>query len=101
MKAPAAKLPQFNEDMTLLQFREYKMDWDVFKRITFPENQIHAHLYNACNESVQNRIVNTESDFFSFTEEKMIETLGKIVTENAILRSIGCILNLSTNHREN
>ena len=82
MKAPAAKLPQLNEDMTLPQFRKFKMDWDVFKRITnLPENQIHAQLYNACSESVQNSLVNTESDFFSLTEEKMIETLEKIVTK--------------------
>ena len=52
-KAPAAKLPQLNEDMTLPQFRKFKMDWDVFKRITnLPENQIHAQLYNAYSESV-------------------------------------------------
>ena len=82
MKAPAAKLPQLNEDMTLPQFRKFKMDWDVFKRITnLPENQIHSQLYNACSESVQNSPVNTESDFFSLTEEKMIETLEKIVTK--------------------
>ena len=82
MKAPAAKLPQLNEDMTLPQFRKFKMDWDVFKRITnLPESQIHAQLYNACSESFQNSLVNTESDFFSLTEEKMIETLEKIVTK--------------------
>ena len=82
MKAPAARLPQLNEDMTLPQFRKFKMDWDVFKRITnLPENQIHAQLYNACSESVQNSLVNTESDFISLTEEKMIETFEKIVTK--------------------
>ena len=82
MKAPAAKLPQLNENMTLPQFRKFKMDWDVFKRITnLLESQIHAQLYNACSESVQNSLVNTECDFFSLTEEKMIETLEKIVTK--------------------
>ena len=82
MKAPAAKLCQFNEDITLAQFRKFKMDWGVFKRITnLPENQIHAQLYNACSESVQNSLVNTKSDFFFLTEEKMIETPEKIVTK--------------------
>ena len=82
IKAPAAKLPQLNEDMTLPQFRKFKMDWDVFKRITnLPESQIHAQLYNACSESVQNSLVSTKSDFFSLTEEKMMETLEKIVTK--------------------
>ena len=66
MKAPAAKLPQLNEDMTLQQFRKFKMDLDVFKRIiNLPENQNHAQLYNACSESVQKSLVNTESDFFN------------------------------------
>ena len=102
MKAPAVKLPQLNEDMILPQFRKFKMDWDVFKRIkNLPGNQIHAQLYNACSESVQNNLVNTESDFFSLTEEKMIETLEKIVTKNAIQWSIGYIFDLSTNYRKN
>ena len=48
MKAPTAKLPQLNEDMTLPQFRKFKIDWDVFKRITnLPENQTDAQLYNS------------------------------------------------------
>ena len=68
--------------MTSPQFRKFKMDWDVFKRITnLPESQIHAQLYNACSESVQNSLMHTESDFFSLTEEKMIEILEKIVTK--------------------
>ena len=58
MKAPAAKLPQLNEDMTLPQFRKFKIDWDAFKRIAnFPQNQIHAQLYNSWSESVQNSLV--------------------------------------------
>ena len=78
------------------------MYWDVIKRITnLPENQIHAQLYNACSESVQNSLVNTESDFFCLTEQKMIETLEKIVTKNAIQQSIGYTLDLSTNYRKN
>ena len=76
------------------------MDWDVFKRITnLPENQIHAQLYNACSESVQNSLVNTETDFFN--RRKMIETLEKIVTKNAIQQSIGYIFGLSTSYRKN
>ena len=102
MKAPAATLPQLNEDMTLPQFRKFKMDWDVFKRIkNLPEDQIHAELYNACSESVQKSLVNTESDFFPLTEEKIIKTLEKIVTKNAIQWSISYIFDLSTNYRKN
>ena len=65
MKGPVAKLPQLSEDMTIPEFRKFKMGWDVFKRITnLSENQIHAQLYNAYSESVQNNLENTESDFF-------------------------------------
>ena len=101
MRAPAAKLPQLNEDMTLPQFRKFTMDWDVFKRITnLPEYQIHTQLYNAC-ESVQNSLVNTESDFFSLTEDKMTQTLEKIVTKDAIQLSISYIFDLFTNYWKN
>ena len=33
IKAPAAKLPQINTDMTLQQFRKFLIDWNVFKQI--------------------------------------------------------------------
>ena len=50
MKAPAAKPPQLNENMTLSQFGKLKMDWDVFQRITnLPENQIHSCTMHVVN----------------------------------------------------
>ena len=66
MKTPAAKLPQLTSEMTKPQFRKFKMDWQVYKHITnLPESQIHAHLYNSCDDYVQTSLVNTAADFFT------------------------------------
>ena len=42
--------------------------WTEIKNL--PENQIHEQLYNACSESVQNSLVNTESDFLLCDKRK-------------------------------
>ena len=68
MKMPAAKPRIILHHMTQSQFRKFWIDWNVFKRITnLPDNQIHAQLYNSCNETVQNNLLNTTTDFFSLT----------------------------------
>ena len=65
MKIPAAQPPQILPDITHPQFREFRTDWNVFKKITnLPDSQIHAQLYNSCNESVQNSSVNSVPKFF-------------------------------------
>ena len=85
MKSPAAKLPHLNADMTHPQFRKFKTDWAVFKRITnLPSNQLHAQLYNSCDEHVQNSLVNTVTDFFSLTEVELLNMLEDIVPKNLI-----------------
>ena len=49
----AAKPPIILHDTTQLQFRKFWTDWNVFKSITnLPDNQIHAQLYNACDETI-------------------------------------------------
>ena len=49
----AAKPPIILHDTTQLQFRKFWTDWNVFKRITnLPDNQLHAQLYNACDETI-------------------------------------------------
>ena len=84
IKAPSAKLPQLTADMTLPQFRKFKIDWDVFKRIThISGTQIHAQLYSCCDEATQNSIVNTINDIFSVTEETLLKTIEEIVTKHS------------------
>ena len=62
IKTPAEKLSQLQAEMTNPQFRKFRVDWSVFKKITnIMDNQIHAQLYNACDDSVQNSLLNTVS----------------------------------------
>ena len=40
MKLPTAKLPQLSSEMTIQQFRKFRIDWDVFtKRTNLPTAQ--------------------------------------------------------------
>ena len=83
-KIPAAKLPQLQAEMTKPQFRKFLIDWSVFKKITnIPDNQVHAQLYNSCDDSVQNSLLNTVSDFFRLSEEQLLKTLEEIVTKRS------------------
>ena len=72
IKAPVAKLPQINTDMTLQQFRKFLIDWNVFKQITgVTGTQITTQLYSCCDDPVQNSLVNTISDIFSVDEKAL------------------------------
>ena len=45
IKTPAEKLSQLQAEMTNPQFRKFRVDWSVFKKITnIMDNQIHAQL---------------------------------------------------------
>ena len=76
--------PQLKSDMTHPEFRKFKVDWEVFKSITrLPTDQIAPHLYNSCEQSVQNSIINSNVDFFKMDEEAMLKTIEKIVTKSS------------------
>ena len=63
--------------MTNQQFRKFKIDWCVFKQLTMPP------LYSFCEDSVQNSIVNTNADFFTLSQQNMIQTIETFVTERS------------------
>ena len=64
MKAPAAKPPQIQTEMTHPQLPKFKMDWNVVKKITnIPPSQIHTQLYSNCRDTVQTTLVNTVTNF--------------------------------------
>lgn len=66
------------------QFHKYCTDWTVFKQITnLPEGQLHAQLYNACDDTAQNTLVNTVNNFFALTKNYFLHTLEDIVTKKA------------------
>ena len=62
----AAKPPNLNIEMTPQQFRKFRIDWDVFTKITnMPSSQFNIHLYNCADKAVQNAIINTNPNFFT------------------------------------
>ena len=82
MKIPAAQPPRVLPDMTHPQFRKFRTDWNVFKKITnLPDSQIHAQLYNSCDASVQNSLVNSVTNFFDLSETDLLQQLEIIVTK--------------------
>ena len=85
IKAPAAKLPQINQEMTLQQFRKFLIDWNVFKQITgiTDNTQITAQLYSCCDDSVQNSLVNTIADISSVSEKDLLTAIESAVTKRS------------------
>ena len=66
MKAPAAKPPQIQTEITHPQFRKFRMDWNIFKQITnIPPSQIHAQLYGSCTDTVPTSLVNTVTNYLT------------------------------------
>ena len=62
--AASVKLPNITSHMTHPQFRKIMVDWTVYKSITsIPSTNLTAHLYSACESSVQNSIINTAPNF--------------------------------------
>ena len=82
MKICAARPPQILPDMTHTQFWKFRTDWNIFKKITdLPDSQIYAQLYNSCDESVQNSLVNSITNFFDLNENDLLQQLENIVTK--------------------
>ena len=80
----AVKAPDVKSEMTHPEFRKYKVDWGVFKKLTnLPDDQIAAHIYNSCDSTVQNAIVNTSANFLSLGEERLLSLLEGIVTKRS------------------
>ena len=80
----SAKLPSLQAEMTHPQFQKFKVDWSVYKQITaLPPSQIPPYLYNACDDSTQNAIVNTMPDFFTTDENALLTKLEALVTKKA------------------
>ena len=76
--------PQLHADMTHPQFRKFKIDWDVYKKISnVPVSNLPAQLYHICDDTLQNSIVNTIPNFFTSTEADILDILEKIVTKRS------------------
>ena len=68
--------------MTHPQFCKFHVDWDIYKGISsLSPERYNAHLYNACDETVQTSFVNTKPKFLELTEEQLLKTIENIVTK--------------------
>ena len=83
-KWPPIRPPEITLDLTDQQFPKFKIDWGMFKQLTnILLSQIAAQLYSLCEDSVQNSILNTNADFFTLSEQDMIQTIETIVTKRS------------------
>ena len=81
-KAPAVKLPKLHSGMTSQQFRKFRINWEVFVRMTnMPTAQTHIQLYNCADEAVQ--IINTYPKFFSEEPNRLMGMLEALVTSKS------------------
>ena len=89
-KAPAARPPQLHLEMTPQQFRKFRIDWEVFTRITdMPTSQANVQLYSCADESAQNAIINTYPNFFTTNPDKLLEITEPLLTQKSNPWSIG------------
>ena len=76
------KLSTVTLDMTHPQFRKFENDWKVYKSITnLQQAQFASHLYNTCDDPVQNSLLNTHPDFLDYNEVDALEAIKSIVTQ--------------------
>ena len=84
MKPPTAKLSQLSSEMTTQQSRKFRIDWDIFTRMTnLPTAQTNVQLYNCADEAIQNSIINTYPDFFNTSTKKLLDMLVVLVTQKS------------------
>ena len=80
----SAKLPSLQDEMSHQQFRKFRVDWDVYKKLTGITSESYAsHLYSACDDSVQTAIINTHKNFFEYNESKLLDIIEETVTQRS------------------
>ena len=68
--ALAVKLLQIHSEMTLQKFQKFRIDCEVFVRMTnMPPVQTNVQLYNCADEAVQTSIINTYPNFYLKNQE--------------------------------
>ena len=70
--------------MTPQQFRKFRIDWDVFTKMTnMPGSQFNIHLYNCADKVVQKAIINTHPNFFTTDPDKLLDMIEALVTQTS------------------
>ena len=78
----SSSIPKITIEMTHAQFCKLRIDWSVYKEITqLPTDKVGVHLYDICEETVQNSIVNQHPKFFQLDEKEMLDAIESIVTK--------------------
>ena len=80
----SVKLPTVTSNMAPPQFWKFRVDWDVYTTITgLPTQERTAHLYSACDPTVQHSIINTKPNFLTFIRNDAIDTIESLVTKQS------------------
>ena len=84
-KMQSIPLPKVTAQMTQHEFRKFKVDWSVYKKITqLPEGQTGVQMYAACDNTVQSAIVNSIGNiFFEMKENDILTYLENTVTQKS------------------
>ena len=68
--------------MTLQQFHNFLVDWNVFKQIiAITTTHNIAQLYSCCNDSVQNSLVDTTLYIFTVCKQDLQESIKSNATK--------------------
>ena len=80
----SVKLPSITAEMTHPQFRKFKIDWEVYKKMTsLPTTHISNYLYSACDDEVQNSLINSGQDPFTLPETELLKAIEDVVTKKS------------------
>ena len=83
-KPPTAKPPEANCNMTHQEFRKFRIDWEVYLKLTnIDESQIHSQLYSCCDDEAQRALINTYDDFFKIPQSQLLSKLEAVVTQQS------------------
>ena len=73
IRPPTAKLPKLSSEMISPKFWKFRIDWDIFTKMTnLSTAQTNIQLYNCASEAVQNSIINT---YLSFSTQALTNYL--------------------------
>ena len=82
IQALATKHFNLHIKMTPQQFRKFRIDWNVFTKITnMPSSQFNIHPYICADEAVQNAIINTHLNFFTTDPDKLLDMVEVLVNQ--------------------
>ena len=84
VKPPNTKLPQLNSEITSQQFQKFRINWDMFTKMTnLPTIETYIQLYNCADKAIQNSIINAYSEIFHTNPSKLFDISVVLVTQKS------------------